>query len=97
MSWGCVDILSAAGQVALHFECLVELDGGAQEGVDDVGVVVQLLVHHQGQDAHLGGAAVVQLDGQLLVDGLLVPAGRAELSLLDLVLSNTWKQWKWGK
>ena len=77
--------------------CLVELDGGAQEGVDDVRVVVQLLVHHQGQDAHLSSAAVVQLDGQLLVDGLLVPAGRAELSLLDLVLSNTWKQWKWGK
>ncbi len=38
---------------------------------------------------HLGGAAVVQLDGELLVDGLLVPAGLSELDLLDLVLSGS--------
>jgi len=49
----------------------VELDGEAQEGVEDVRVVVDLLVHHQAEDTHLGGAAVVQLDGELLVDGLL--------------------------
>jgi hypothetical protein len=46
---------------------LVEGNGGAEQGVDDVGVVVQLLVDHQGKDAHLGGAAVVELDGLLLV------------------------------
>ena len=65
----------------------VEGDGVAEEGVDDVGVVVQLLVHHQGEDAHLGSTAVVELDGELLVDGLLVPSGGGELSLLDFVLS----------
>ena len=43
---------------------LVEGDGGAQQGVDDVGVVVELLVHHEGKDAHLGGTAVVELDGE---------------------------------
>ena len=49
--------------------------GEAEQGVDDVGVVVQLLVHHQGQDAHLGGKAVVQLDDQHLVQGGLVSSG----------------------
>ena len=68
-------------------ESLVEWDRVAEEGVDDVGVVVQLLVDHQGKDAHLGGTAVVELDGELLVDGLLVPSGGLELSLLDLVLA----------
>ena len=54
---------------------LVEWNRGAEKGVDDVRVVVELLVHHQGQDAHLGGSAVVQLDRQLLVQGGLVPSG----------------------
>ena len=44
---------------------------------------------HQGKDAHLGGTAVVELDGELLVDGLLVPSGGLELSLLDLVLAGS--------
>ena len=66
---------------------LVEWDRVAEEGVDDVGVVVQLLVDHQGKDTHLGGTAVVELDGELLVDGLLVPSGGLELSSLDLVLA----------
>ena len=70
-------------------ESLVEWDRVAEEGVDNVGVVVQLLVNHQGEDAHLGGTAVVQLDGELLVDGLLVPSGGLELSLLDLVLAGS--------
>ena len=48
-------------------ERLVEGDGVAQEGVDDVGVVVELLVHHEGEDAHLG-TAVVELD-RLLAKG----------------------------
>ena len=70
-------------------ESLVEWDRVAEEGVDDVGVVVQLLVDHQGKDAHLGGTAVVELDGELLVDGLLVPSGGLELSLLDLILAGS--------
>jgi hypothetical protein len=48
---------------------LVEGHGGAEQGVDDIGVVVELLVHHEGEDAHLGGAAVVQLDGLAALDG----------------------------
>ena len=53
---------------------LVERNGGAKEGVDDVGVVVQLLVNHQGKDTHLGSSAVVQLDSTLGVQLLLVPS-----------------------
>ena len=53
---------------------LVEWDGVAEETVDDVWVVVKLLVDHEGKDAHLGGTAVVKLDGELLVDGLLIPS-----------------------
>ena len=45
--------------------------GEAEQGVDDVGVVVQLLVHHQDQDAHLGGTA----DDQHLVQGGHVSSG----------------------
>eukprot|EP00306_Pavlova_sp_CCMP459_P010633 CAMPEP_0185186010 /NCGR_PEP_ID=MMETSP1140-20130426/3728_1 /TAXON_ID=298111 /ORGANISM="Pavlova sp., Strain CCMP459" /LENGTH=169 /DNA_ID=CAMNT_0027752259 /DNA_START=142 /DNA_END=650 /DNA_ORIENTATION=+ len=41
----------------------IEGHGGAEEGVDDVGVAVQPLVHHEAEDAHLRGAAVVELDG----------------------------------
>ena len=70
-------------------DLLVEGDRGAEEGVDDVGVIVQLLVHHEGEDAHLSSAAVVELDGQLSVDGLLVPAGGLELSGLDVILAGS--------
>jgi hypothetical protein len=51
---------------------LVEWDGGAKEGVDDIGVVVQLLVHHEGEDAHLGSTSIVEFDcclGLLFVSG----------------------------
>ena len=44
-------------------------------------------MNHEGEDTHLGGAAVVELDGELSVDGLLVPAGSLELSGLDVVLA----------
>ena len=44
-------------------------------------------MNHEGEDTHLGGAAVVKLDGELSVDGLLVPAGSLELSSLDVVLA----------
>ena len=66
---------------------LVERHGGAKERVDDVWVVVELLVHHEGEDSHLGSTAVVQLDGELLIDGGLVPAGCLELGSLDVILS----------
>ena len=66
---------------------MVEGDWGAKERVDDVGVVVKLLVDHEGKDSHLGGTAVVQLDGELLVEGSLVPLGCFDLSGLDLVFA----------
>ena len=66
---------------------LVEGNWGAEKGVDDIGVVVQLLVHHEGEDAHLGGTAVVELDGKLLVDGLLVPSRGVELSSFDVIFA----------
>jgi hypothetical protein len=71
--------------------CLVcvslEGNGGAQHGVEDVRVVVQQLVDHQAEDAHLGGTAVVELDGHLLVDGGLVPLALLQVDLLDLRLA----------
>lgn len=42
--------------------------------VDDVGVVVDCLVHHQAQDAHLRRAAVVELD-RLLAQGSVQQIG----------------------
>ena len=39
----------------VHIEC----DRCTKEGVDDVGVVVELFVNHQGQNAHLCGTAIV--------------------------------------
>ena len=45
-------------------------------------------MHHEGEDSHLGGTAVVELDGELLVDGGLVPLGRLQLSSLDVGLSD---------
>ena len=53
---------------------LVEGNWVAEERVDDVGVVVQFLVDHEGEDAHLGGAAIVELDGEFSVDGLFIPS-----------------------
>lgn len=75
-------------KLLLHLSSrLVEWHRVAQQGVDDVRVVVELLVHHQSEDTHLGSTAVVQLDRELLVDGLLVPAGCSQLGLLDLILA----------
>ncbi|CAN0487857.1 unnamed protein product, partial [Ectocarpus sp. 8 AP-2014] len=50
---------------------LVEGVSRAEEVVDHVRLVVQLLVHHQSQDAHLCRAPVVQLDRALRRLGLL--------------------------
>jgi len=66
---------------------LVECHGGSEERVEHVRIVVELLVDHEGKDTHLGGAAVVELDGELLGDGLVIPAGLLELDSLDLVLA----------
>ena len=68
---------------------LVEGNGVTKEGVDDIGIVVQLLVDHEGEDSHLGGATVVKLDGKFLVDGLLIPSRCIELGSLDLFLTGT--------
>ena len=43
----------------------------------------------QGKNSNLGSTAVVQLDGQLLVDGLLVPARCLQLSSLDVILAGS--------
>mmetsp|Transcript_19078 Transcript_19078/g.30842 ORF Transcript_19078/g.30842 Transcript_19078/m.30842 type:complete len:230 (+) Transcript_19078:172-861(+) len=59
----------------LHLETGVELHRRTQQRVDDVRVVVQLLVDHQGKDTHLGSAAVVQLNGALGVLLLVIPTG----------------------
>lgn len=49
---------------ALH-SLLIERYRCVEEGVDNIGVVVELLVDHQCKDAHLCGATVVQLDPSL--------------------------------
>jgi hypothetical protein len=46
-------------------------------------------VDHEREDAHLGGAAVVELDGGLLVEGSLVPTGCLELGGLEVVLAGS--------
>ena len=38
---------------------LVESNRVSEKGVDNVRVVVELLVNHEGKDTHLGGTAVV--------------------------------------
>eukprot|EP00307_Rebecca_sp_RCC1486_P007571 CAMPEP_0119434010 /NCGR_PEP_ID=MMETSP1335-20130426/50449_1 /TAXON_ID=259385 /ORGANISM="Chrysoculter rhomboideus, Strain RCC1486" /LENGTH=206 /DNA_ID=CAMNT_0007459861 /DNA_START=518 /DNA_END=1134 /DNA_ORIENTATION=- len=58
-------------------EGLVERHRRAEERVDDVRVAVELLVHHEREDAHLRGAPVVELDRALELLRLgreLVPA-----------------------
>lgn len=60
-------------------EASVEGYWGAEDVVDDVGVVVQALVHHETEDSHLGRAAVVELDATLLQLGLLVESIPAEV------------------
>mmetsp|Transcript_18314 Transcript_18314/g.31244 ORF Transcript_18314/g.31244 Transcript_18314/m.31244 type:complete len:227 (+) Transcript_18314:299-979(+) len=61
------------------FHCLVESHRGAEEVVDDVRVAVKLVVHHEGEDAHLCGAAVVELDSALGSLGLLIEGVPAEV------------------
>ena len=39
----------------------VEVDGGTKETVDHVGIVVELLMHHQREDTHHSRTTVVQL------------------------------------
>ena len=68
-------------------ERLVECNRVTKEGVDDVWVVVKLLVDHEGKDTHLGSTAVVELDGKLLGDGLVIPTRLLELDSLDLILT----------
>ena len=43
---------------------------------------------HKGKDTHLGGTAVVELDGELLVNGLSVPARCLQLGSLDIILAS---------
>lgn len=79
---------------------LVELDRGTKEGVDDVRVVIELLVHHEGKDAHLGSTAVVELDsgGTLEVEGTHGRGGEVggvlAAGLLNISLAETEAQLK---
>ena len=68
---------------------LVEGDRSSKKRVDDVWVVVKLLVDHKTKDTHLGSTAVVELDGNLLVNGLLIPTRLLELDSLDLILAGS--------
>ena len=44
-------------------------------------------MYHEGQDTHLGGTAIVELDSLLLHEDVLAPAGSLELGLLNLILT----------
>ena len=62
-------------------EARVELNREAEEVVDDVRVVVKALVDHEAEDAHLGGAAVVELDAALRREGGVRKAVRKAVRL----------------
>ena len=47
------------GNLRRLIDCLVEWNWSSEEGVDDVRVVVELLVDHQGKDTHLSSTTVV--------------------------------------
>jgi len=73
----------AAVAVDISCECLearVKGHRSAKDVIDNVRVVVQALVHHKAEDAHLGGAAVVELNATLLQLGLLVEGVPAEVN-----------------
>jgi len=60
--------------------CLERSSRKVEKGVDHVRIVgLEALVHHKGEDTHLGGTAVVELDGTLLKLGLLVEGVPAEV------------------
>ena len=66
---------------------MVEWDRKAKKAVDDVRIIVQLLVNHEGKDTHLGSTTIVQFDGQLLVNGGLIPTRCLELSGFDVIFA----------
>lgn len=49
-------------QIYIYFLYLIELDVRPEDLVNDVRSVVDLLMHHEREDSHLGSAAVVKLD-----------------------------------
>ena len=63
---------------------LVESHGEAEEAVDHVGVVIELLVDHQRQNAHLGSTTVVQL---LSASSLLLLRGVHEAEVRNAEVS----------
>ena len=63
---------------------MIERNGGAEEGVKHVGVVVELLVNHEAEDTHLSSTTVVELDGSLARLLLSIPS-----SLLHLPHANS--------
>ena len=85
-------LLRSLESYGYQINCLVEGNGGTQQTVDHVRVVVKLLVYHEGQDTHLGGTAVVELHGlaAVLSDGRVGGAA----SLLNLALARAKAQLK---
>ena len=68
-------------------ESSVEIDWGTEERVDDVRIVVQLLMNHQGEYSHLSSTAVVQFDRKLSLESRLIPTACFYLSILNLLLT----------
>jgi hypothetical protein len=88
---GC--ILSTVYSRSLYRQkhLLVESNRGAEDVVEDIGVIVDELVGNEAEDTHLGSAAVVKLNGGLLSLGLSVPATVGHLllaSLSDILLDS---------
>lgn len=57
-------------------QCL-RISGHAKEPVDDIGLAVELVMDHDGEDSHLGSAPVVELDSPLpllILGGKVVPS-----------------------
>eukprot|EP00566_Odontella_aurita_P025027 CAMPEP_0113570828 /NCGR_PEP_ID=MMETSP0015_2-20120614/25207_1 /TAXON_ID=2838 /ORGANISM="Odontella" /LENGTH=108 /DNA_ID=CAMNT_0000473695 /DNA_START=245 /DNA_END=569 /DNA_ORIENTATION=+ /assembly_acc=CAM_ASM_000160 len=73
---GRTDIFCISHQSTIGYHLLK----GANDGeVGNHVNLAQLLVHHEAEDAHHGGTAVVQLDGALGELGLLIKGVPAEV------------------
>jgi len=68
---------------------LIEWNRSAKEIVDDVWVVVDLLVDHEGKDTHLGSTTVVKLNCRFLGDSGSIPLGGGKLGGLDLIFAGS--------
>jgi len=84
-----LDAIHIRGILIIRARLLIEWNRVAEEGVNDVRIVVKLLVNRKSENAHLSSATVVELNSQLLLDGLLIPTGGLQLSLFNLVFTGS--------